>query len=158
MTKVDQARSKFRAAKKARENLHASWTHYVEESIKRWKTFADDFVKKDSALEKDLIAARDALHNACQHLDDTKERHSKQDAADLGVAEVISDGDGDEESMKMDTSDLIMQGIASVVDSLDKIRVRPAEEEEDQIAAKKPRTESTGLGSSALSPFPAPGK
>ena len=138
VTKVDQARSKFRAAKKARENLDASWTHYVEESIKRWKTFADDFVKKDSALDKDFIAARDALHNARLHLDDTKERHSKQDAADLGDAEVISDGDGDEESMKMDTSDLIIQGITSMVEGLDKIRVRPAEEEEDQIAAKNP--------------------
>ena len=88
-------------------------------------------------LDKDLIAARDALHNARLHLDDTKERHSKQDAADLGDAEVISDGDGDEESMKMDTSDLIIQGITSMVEGLDKIRVRPAEEEEDQMNSCK---------------------
>ena len=33
--KLDQARDKFHGAQKARQNLHDSWTKYLEESIKR---------------------------------------------------------------------------------------------------------------------------
>ena len=158
--RVDQARGKFQAAKAARQKLHTSWTNYVEESIKRWKTFAEDFAKKDAKLAEDLVAARDALQEARAHLDETKELHSKQDADELKEAEVISDGEFDEdaEAMKIEAADLIQQNITSVVDSLEKIRVRPSDEvTEETSAPKKARTES-GPGSRALSPFPAPGK
>ena len=46
VSRLDQARSKFQAALKARQNLHKSWSKYLEQSIKRWKTFAEDFSRK----------------------------------------------------------------------------------------------------------------
>ena len=158
--KVDQARNKFQIAKQALQKLHTSWTNYVEESIKRWKTFAEDFAKKDAKLAEDLVTARDALQAARDHLDETKELHSKQDADELQEAEVISDGELDEEtdSMKVEAADIIQQNITSVVDSLEKIRVRPNDDvPEEPSVPKKARTE-TGPGSRALSPFPEPGK
>ena len=125
--KVDQARDKFKAAKAARQKLHNSRMKYVEESIKRWKTFAEDFTKKDAALDADLAKAREAL----------------QDAGGIW-AEVISDGeiDDDAENMKADRAEVIQENIHMVVDSLEMIKVRPADENaEDMSAPKKARTE-----------------
>ena len=120
---MGQARAKSKASKKARQNLHNSWTHYVDESIRRWKTFAEDFTKKDAAQAEELETAREALQEACKHLDDTKELHSKQDAEDLEDAEMISNGKVEEDAMKVDSAEMIRQSISSVVGSLDMIRV-----------------------------------
>ena len=87
-----------------------------------------------------------------------KDLHSKQDAEALAT-EVISDGELDEENMKVDTAEAIQKSIHSVVDSLQQIRVRPVEEiQEETHMAKKPRKDGLVLGSGALSPFPGPGK
>eukprot|EP00435_Cladocopium_sp_Y103_P026030 s1730_g6.t1 len=143
VSKVDSARAKFKAAKAARQNLHTKWTEYVEQSVKRWRGFAEGFKTKDDALAKEVTAARDSLQEARIHLDEMKELHSKQDAQELQI-EVSSDVDEkeNEELIKMDTAEAIHQGITSMVDGLEKIRVRPAEEsgEEQANAAKKART------------------
>jgi len=160
--KVDTARAKLKAAKDARQKLHMAWTGYVEESIRRWKSFADDFTKKDAALETELNAARYSLMDAKRHLDAMKELHSKQDV-DLDAVEVVSEGEMEEESTtKVDTAEMIQQSISSVVESLDKIRVRPAEENADDTNAnKKARRDSNDSsvpGARAMSPFGGPGR
>lgn len=156
--KVDQAREKLKAAAGARKKLHAAWQNYVEESIKRWQAFAEDFATKDAALDKEVNAARDALQEARSHLDEVKEIHSKMDADALGT-EIISDGELDEDAMKEDTAEAIQKNICSVVDNLKQLNVRPVEEVSEEVPlAKKARTEDSGPGSRALSPFPGPGK
>ena len=115
--KVDQARDKFKAAMAARRKLHKSWQNYVEESIKRWQSFAEDFAKKDAALDKEVNAARDCLQEARSHLDEVKEIHSKMDADVLGT-EVISDGELEDDTMKEDTAEAIQKSIHTVVDNL----------------------------------------
>ena len=156
--KVDQARDKFKAATAARQKLHTAWSNYVEESIKRWQSFAEDFAKRDAALEKEVLSAREILQESRAHLDEVKELHSKQDAEVLAT-EVISDGELDEDNMKVDSAEAIQKSIHSVVDSLQQIRVRPDEEiQEEAHTAKKPRKDGSALGSGALSPFPGPGK
>lgn len=162
--KVDNARANFKAAKAARTKLHSSWTAYVDESIKRWRTFAEDFTKKDAALEKELLEAKEQLQIARTHLDEAKERHLQQDAADLEETEVISDGENDEDQMKVDTAETIQKKIHTVVDSLEKIQQATTEEndinnEDKGVAAKIPRLDApSGPASRALSPFPVPGK
>ena len=156
--KVDQARDKFKAAMAARRKLHKSWQNYVEESIKRWQSFAEDFAKKDAALDKEVNAARDCLQEARSHLDEVKEIHSKMDADVLGT-EVISDGELEDDTMKEDTAEAIQKSIHTVVDNLKQLNVHPVDEASEEVpAAKKPRTEDGGRGSRALSPFPGPGK
>lgn len=160
--KVDNARAKFKAAKEARLKLHRSWTTYVEESVKRWKTFAEDFTKKDTAMEEELNKAREALQDARRHLDTIKEQHSKQDAEDLEETEIISDGEAEEESMKVDTAEMIQKRIHSVVEGLERIQVNPADdsvETQPEASTKRQRLDTSARpGSRALSPFPEPGK
>eukprot|EP00435_Cladocopium_sp_Y103_P016787 s1891_g4.t1 len=162
VSKVDQARAKLKSAKSAREKLHASWTRYVEQSVKRWKGFAEDFANKDSNLAKEVTNAREALQEARTILDQTKELHSQQDARIL-EPEMISDGEAeDDPAVKVDTAEAIQQGITSMVEGLEKIKVRPADDEgEEATLAKKPRREPDNdsvLGSGALVPFAKPGK
>ena len=71
--KLDQARDKYHVALKARQNLHESWTKYLDESIKRWTTFAEDFGKKDRELETKVQQTKEKLQEARQCLDETKE-------------------------------------------------------------------------------------
>jgi ACT domain-containing protein len=160
--KVDLARAKFKAAKAARLKLHNSWTAYVEESVKRWRTFAEDFTKKDTTMEEELNKAREALQEARRHLDATKEQHSKQDAEELEETETISDGEAEDENMKVDTAAMIQKRIHSVVESLEQIQIPSTDDTADpkgEAASKRQRLDaSAGLGSRALSPFPGPGK
>lgn len=157
--KLDQAREKFQSAQRERQNLHTKWTAYVEESIKRWKSFAEDFGKKDQALEEKVVQAKAVMQGARENLDKIKELHSKQDEAFLAdVTEITSDLD---EDMKVETAERIQQGIVTMVSSLEQVRVRAAETNtEDAQASKKPRldTGNSGPGSAALQPFGGPNK
>lgn len=159
--KLDQARSRFQAAQKARKTLHNSWSAYIEESITRCKSFVADFSKKDQELEEKVEKSKESLQQARENLDKVKELLSKQDAESLGV-ETISDGEGEgeEEITKMDSSETIQTGIATMVSSLETIRIRPQEEpaEEDTVGkAKRARVDSGGA-SKAMQPFGVPGK
>ena len=145
VAKLDQARKKLQTAQAARQNHQNKWTKYLEESIKRWKKFAEDFAAQDKDLEDRVIQAKDKLKEARTVLDDTKDQLSKQDEEFLNNPEMISDTDED-----METSDKIQAGISAVVANLEAIRVRPAmEENEDEVVAKKPRLGDGGGGQSA---------
>eukprot|EP00435_Cladocopium_sp_Y103_P059246 s86_g21.t1 len=165
VSKLDQARKKFQNAQKARQTHQDKWTTYLEASIKRWRTFAEDFAKQDKDLEERVNQARNKMQEARALLDDTKERLLKQDAEALKETEVISDIE--DEMDKMETSDKIQAGISQVLDSLAAIRVRPPEDQPaDEGASKKPRLEevpgdgSTSLvpGSKMLEPFAKAGR
>ena len=156
--KLDQARERFQGAQKERRNLHSKWTSYIEESVKRWKTFAEDFASKDAALEEKVQKAKEAMQTAKANLETIKELHSKQDEAFLGdVTEVLSEAEDD--SMKVESAEAIQKGLASMVSSLDSIRIKPADEENAEAgAAKKPKLAHTGPGSASLQPFGKPSK
>lgn len=123
-SKVDQARAKFQTAQKARKKLLDQWSSDLEQSIARWRSLAEDFSSKDRDLEEKVNEAGEKLQEACTYLDKAKELHSKQDEAVLeGAAEVISHAE--DEGMKIETAEVIRQGIDSVVTNLENIRVRP---------------------------------
>ena len=156
--KLDQARERFQGAQRERCNLHSKWSAYIEESVKRWRTFVEDFASKDKALEDKVLQAKEVMQAARTNLEKIKELHTKQDEAFLGdVTEVPSETE--EDSMKVETSEVIQQGIASMLSSLDSIRVKPADDAEAETnVAKKPRLAESGPGSAALQPFGKPGK
>lgn len=158
VSKVDQARSKLQTAQKARQKLHEQWSAYLEQSIARWRGFAEDFSSRDKDLEEKVTQAREKLQEARTYLDKAKELHSKQDRVVLDSApEMISDGE--EDGMKIEAAEVIRQGIDSVVTNLENIRVRPAEAQDDEpAAAKKPRVGDSGRASAALQPFGKPDK
>eukprot|EP00435_Cladocopium_sp_Y103_P064580 s386_g26.t1 len=131
VSKLDQARKKFQNAQKARQTHQDKWTTYLEASIKRWQTFAEDFAKQDKDLEDRVNQARTKMQEARALLDDTKERLLKQDVEVLKEAEVISDME--DEMDKMETSDKIQAGIHQAMDSLAAIRVRPPEGQPDEV-------------------------
>ena len=89
--KLDQARSKLQSVYKARQNLHTSWSKYLDASIKRWKPFVEDFGKKDHDLETKVDQAKERLQEARQKLDETKERLARRDAEYLQGEVLISD-------------------------------------------------------------------
>ena len=72
---LDQARGKFRSAQKARQNLHTNWNKYLEASVKRWTSFAEDFASKDQALEEEANTAMEKLQTARKYLDELKTPH-----------------------------------------------------------------------------------
>ena len=162
VTKLDQARKKLRQAQSARSNHQAKWMKYIEESIVRWKKFAEDYAKQDGELESKVTHAKDKLQEARDLFDEMKEKMSKQDEAFLNDAEMISDAEDDTD--KMETSEKIQAGINTMVQSLESIRVRP--EPEEGTAAKKPRLEGSGgdastpslSGSKAMQPFGTAGR
>lgn len=157
--KLDHARQKFQSAQKERQNLHAKWTAYIEESIKRWQAFGEDFGKKDQALEEKVNQAKTAMQSARENLDKIKELHAKQDDAFLAdVTDITSDLD---EDMKVETAERIQKGIETMVSSLEQARVRaPEPNAEEAQANKKPRLDAgnSGPGSAALQPFGGPNK
>lgn len=143
-SKVDQARAKFQTAQKARKKLLDQWSSCLEQSIARWRSLAEDFSSKDRDLEEKVNQAGEKLQEACTYLDKAKELHSKQDEAVLeGAAEVISDAE--DEGMKIETAEVIRQGIDSVVTNLENIQVRPGElSEEEAASTKKARLGESG--------------
>eukprot|EP00435_Cladocopium_sp_Y103_P022350 s1210_g5.t1 len=147
VSKVDKARNKLKAATKSRQNLQLSWSKYLEESIKRWKTFAADFAKQDSEAEQKVHQARTALQQARTQMDRIKERLAKQDEESLRATEVISDGELEEDDNKMETSEKIQAGIKTVLESLDAIRVRP-DEDDAEATAKRQKTAADSNSSS----------
>ena len=156
--KLDQAREKFQGAQKERRNLHTKWSSYIEESVKRWKSFAEDFASKDAALEDKVQKAKEVMQTAKANLETIKELHSKQDEAFLGDVMEVPSG-ADEEAMKVESAEAIQQGIASMVSSLDAIRIKPADEENAEASvAKKPKLAHAGTGSASLQPFGKPSK
>jgi hypothetical protein len=156
--KLDQAREKFQGAQKERRNLYTKWSSYIEESVKRWKSFAEDFASKDAALEDKVQKAKEVMQTAKANLETIKELHSKQDEAFLGDVMEVPSG-ADEEAMKVESAEAIQQGIASMVSSLDAIRIKPADEENAEASvAKKPKLAHAGPGSASLQPFGKPSK
>ncbi|CAL1165968.1 unnamed protein product, partial [Cladocopium goreaui] len=142
--KLDQARDKYHVALKARQNLHESWTKYLDESIKRWTTFAEDFGKKDRELETKVQQTKEKLQEARQCLDETKEQLSNRDK-DLTKEDELMESEMDEEQSKVETSERILAGINAMVQNLEAVRVRPPDDINEH-AAKKARTESTEAG------------
>ena len=149
VAKLDQARKKLHNAQAARQNHQDKWSKYLEESIKRWKKFAEDFAAQDKDLESRVIQAKEKLQDARTVLDDTKEQLSKQDEEFLNEPEMISDVEED-----MESSAKIQAGITTVVASLEAIRVRRSSEdaEEEGTSVKKPRIEGKGAGGPLASP------
>ena len=122
--------------------------------------FAEEFASKDKELEDRVKGAAEKLQEAKEHLDDVKEKHTKQDETVLQDIEIVSDENMDEETMKSETSETIKKGITSMLEGLDKVRIRAptSEETEEGNASKKPRVEAGGkdsavLGARALQPF-----
>lgn len=159
VTKLDQARDKFRGAKKARQNLHNNWNAYLEESIKRWQKFAEEFAEKDQALESEVDSTLEKLQMARQHLDEVKEQHSKMDAQFLNNSvDLVSDME--EETLKEETSATIKEGITMLLQGLKNAKVSSQEETAvEESAPKKAKVgDGGGPGSRALQAFGGPSK
>ena len=164
--KLEKKRKQLQQAHAARSNLHQSWATYIEESVKRWKTFAADFAQKDENLEKKVQEAKEAMQEAKDKYDAAREAIDKQDAIQLEQPEELSDYMEEEElSNKMASSEEIQAGINSMVTTLEAVRIRPQEDPPDLQASKKAKTghgdgaqEPPLLGSGALQPFAKPGK
>ncbi|CAL1166294.1 unnamed protein product, partial [Cladocopium goreaui] len=107
--KLEKKRKQLQQAQTARSNLHSSWAGYIEESVKRWKTFASDFAEKDQALEKKVLEAKDAMQEAREKYEKARDAMDKQDAAQLEVEEV-SDG------MEEESADRIAQWVHSILE------------------------------------------
>ena len=153
VAKLERARDAFQQAQRARQNLHAKWTAYIESSIERWKGFAEDFAERDRDLDAKVVAAREALQIARDKVDATKDELTKEDEEILEITDVDDDGD------KMETADVIQNGIDGMVATMQAVKAA-AEATEGQVA-KRARTEGNGDGSalpSALTPFGRPGK
>ena len=164
--KLEKKRKQLQQAQAARGNLHQSWAQYVEESVKRWKTFAEDFGQKDQSLEQRVLDAKEAMQEAKEKYDNARAAMEKQDLAQLEIQEVedISDGMDEENPDKIPSAEMIQEGITTMLSTLEGIRVRP---QDDTLEAplKKPRVdpgEESGerplRGASALKPFHVPDK
>ena len=153
---LEQKRKQLMAAQKARSNLHKSWNNYLDESIKRWKTFAEDFAKKDQSLEQKVTEVKEAMLEAKEKHDAAKAALDKKDAEVLETEEISEDMEEDVPE-KLASAEEIQNGIASMLTTLEKGRVRPSAEEEDEHANKKARVEQA-YGSGAMQPFGKPGK
>jgi len=164
--KLEKKRKQLHQAQVARSNLHRSWAKYIEDSVKRWKSFASDFATKDQALEKKVVEAKEAMQEAREKYDKARDAIDRQDAVTLEAVEDISDGMDEEPTDRIATAEEIQEGIATMVSSLEAIRVRPSEEQpETEQANKKAKlghqaeaAKSSAFGASALQPFGTPGK
>ena len=164
--KLEKKRKMLQQAQTARTNLHQSWNQYIEESVKRWKTFAIDFAGKDADLEKKVMTAKEAVLEAKQKYDTAKEDNDRQDAAHVEEVEDISDGMDEDPPDRMATAEEIKANITAMVTSMEALRTHPIAEQGEQ-ASKKQRTDPgeagdvTGppaYGQAALQPFGGPGK
>lgn len=163
--KLEKKRKSLQQAQQARGKLHQSWLNYIEESAKRWKSFAEDFTKKDQELEKRVTEAKELLQEARAKYDAAKEANDKQDQAIMDDVEEISDGMEEEGTDHIKaTSEKIHAGIESMISSMENFRERPSEDAAEAHQSKKPRIESgeradhSGFGATALKPFAKPGK
>lgn len=162
--KLEKKRKQLLSAQQARHNLHQSWNAYLEESIKRWKQFAEDFAKKDQELEKRVSEAKDAMQEAKDKHDGAKAALDKQDAAFLKdqeeAPEEISDENMDDPAPeRLATAAEIQEGISTMLQTLETGRVRPTEIDEERNS-KKARVDGNehSFGSAAMKPFGKPDK
>ena len=164
--KLEKKRKQLQQAQAARGNLHQSWAQYVEESVKRWKTFAEDFGQKDQSLEQRVLDAKEAMQDAKEKYDNARAAMEKQDLAQLELQDVeeISDAMDEENPDKIPSAEAIQEGITTMLSTLEGIRVRP-QDDAMEAPLKKPRVdqgEESGerplRGASVLKPFHAPDK
>ena len=162
--KLEKKRKQLVSAQQARQNLHQSWNTYLEESVKRWRTFAEDFATKDQELEKKVMDAKDAMQDAKDKHDEAKAALDKKDAVVLNAqmeTEEISDDNMEESPQeKLATAAEVQEGINTMIQTLDNGRVKPTEIDEERNS-KKPRLEGheqSSFGSGALKPFGKPDK
>ena len=138
----------------------------MDESVKRWKTFAADFAGKDQTLEKRVQDAKNATQEAREKRDNARAAIDKQDALQWELIDDLSDDTEEETTEKMATLEEIQAGITSMVTTLETVRnIRPQEDLPDAQAAKKAKigheagdAEKPLLGSGALKPFATPAK
>ena len=159
--KLEKKRKILNQAMEARKKLHTSWASYIEDSISRWKQYAEDFTSKDQELEKKVSDAREAVQEARTRYDTAKELNDKQDVVALEDAEEISDAMDEEQMDKIASAEDIKAGIQSALNGLDNFRVTPLETHPEAAALKKQKAgdgeeERCGFGSAALKPFISP--
>ena len=166
--KLEKKRKTLQQAQTARSNLHLSWNQYIEESVKRWKSFATDFAQKDADLEKKVAAAKEAVVEAKQKYDTAKEDNDRQDANNVDEVEEVSDGMDEDPPDRIATAEEIQANITAMVSNLDALRTRPVAEQGEHALKKQKtnpgeegdsaRQSQPGYGQAALQPFGGPGK
>jgi len=165
--KMDKARKKLKDAQKARANLHANWSTYIADSMKRWTQFAEQFAKDDQDLAEKVKSAQDRLQQTKEDVENKKAALEELDSD--GAVEVTDDEMVD----KLDTAETIRSNIDTMVGNLQNLqqKAEATSIELGESKQKRPRLEdgagqqppdggagSAGFQSPSMAPFAKPGK
>lgn len=146
--KMGHARKKLKEAEKARLKLHASWRHYIADSLKRWKTFAEKFAKDDQDLAEKVRLAKERLQ---QTKDDVEAK--KQALEDLDEEEAVEISD-EEMPEKVVSAEHLQESINHMVMNLGEMqqKAEAAIVDAGESKAKRPRIEEGREGDGAEKP------
>lgn len=155
---LGRARRDLQEAMEARTGLHQQWRKFLSMSVEQWKNFTTEFQQQEQASIQTIQLAKEALAQAKQNLDVSKEAfHSPKQATE--VHDLMSEEDTQEES----GAQKLQEGLHNLSSSLQNLH-KAAEDaiEEEQQRSKKARLGdakdvSTLPGGQALQPFHGPG-
>ena len=152
---LTKAREELDTALLARSNLMTQWRAFLTMSLERFRQYTDHFQSQEQAHQESIKNAKEKLHKA-------KEDFSSKEEA----ATVISDDEGEaKDTSTKESAAKILEGLAHMTESLQKLSEQAEKEEEEERKAKRPRQKegeppdvvmpSGGLPS--MQPFGVPG-
>ena len=152
---LTKAREELDTALLARSNLMTQWRSFLTMSLERFRQYTDHFQNQEQAHQENIKNAKEKLHQA-------KEDFSSKEEA----ATVISDDEGEaKDASTKESATKILEGLAHMTESLQKLSEQAEKEEEEERKAKRPRQKegappdvvmpSGGLQS--MQPFGVPG-
>ena len=148
--KLEKAQQALQEAQGARLQLHSQWRNFVAAAVQRWTQSTEDFKQDDIKLQEQITAAKQALDQIKEQYSQTNQQFGLKPQAAIEVS--------DEEDSSMNTASAkIIEGMGTMLGSLQQLQ-HTAEQmvEEQQKASKRQRVE--GTGADGQPPFVLPDK
>ena len=154
VNRISHAQKQLLNAQRARTTLHQNWNTHLLESVQRWRGYANDFGTLDQDLATQTTAAKDALQQARQTL--TENRGSATSTTEEATHVVSDTEEMEAEPDRADTANSIMEGLQTMVTSLEGLQ-QQTEALLPERNAKRPRREEAEVGETVETPDPPEG-
>ena len=147
---VKKARKAVALATSSRTKLLSDWRAFLQQSVTTWREYMTLFEQQETALQRNLETAIKDLTLARKKFQEQSETLKEQDA-NSGTDEE-KDGDGQDDTMQVDATKRIHEGIATVVSHLQDLAEKTEIEEQK---AKRQRRSIEVLDDAELEVRPA---
>eukprot|EP00435_Cladocopium_sp_Y103_P003270 s5032_g1.t1 len=156
LTAMDHARTEYDNAVHARNQLHAQWRTFLEESVKLWQGHTSNFQAQEVALTERIQQAKQSFIQARDVMNATKIKAATMIPLDNDVnAVTVSDDDEELRDVSMAAAERIASSMTNLTETMSALHTQAQELAADEQKAKRPRVEAVpeaALGAGATEP------